>query len=174
VDDADAGHARAREPSPEQVREWEQANRKGHVAAAEHFRSLGYDVTAERVKQLFRYRDTRPLEETPTEDDDLGPDPSEMADVTDPTAVRDHLLAAIRRRVTYLADPRSIRGKNQMFVTASLKVLLEQLETLEVVTGARPDAGGVTDHQREARVQRALGLVAGDERDPDDEDDGEE
>jgi hypothetical protein len=43
-----------KEPTSAEVRAWESENRRGHKAAAEHFRSLGFDITADRIAELYR------------------------------------------------------------------------------------------------------------------------
>lgn len=41
-------------PTPLEVRTWELENGRGHGAAASHFQSLGYNVSPEDIKALFR------------------------------------------------------------------------------------------------------------------------
>jgi hypothetical protein len=43
-----------KEPTSAQVREWENTNGRGHKAAAAHFRSQGFDVSVERIAELYR------------------------------------------------------------------------------------------------------------------------
>jgi hypothetical protein len=43
-----------REPTAAEVRAWMDQQRRGHAAAAKHFRALGYEVTPERCRELYR------------------------------------------------------------------------------------------------------------------------
>jgi hypothetical protein len=167
LDDEPApARAPAREPTPHQVRSWENETRRGHKAAAVHFRALGYDVTPERVAELFRVRDQEPRSEADDggeEDVDTPPhEPDEedvevLEDEQSPEQVRENLRRAITLRVRYLADAKSLRGKNQMFVANALKVLLDQRgELVDVTGGNEPTAA--TEAEETERVKRAMGI----------------
>jgi hypothetical protein len=105
------------EPLAADVRAWMDANRRGHAAAAEHFRALGFDVTAERARELYREagqakRPQGAQEREPPRQDAQGPIAPQPAETPkrrtgrprkapQPGQVRDHTAPA----PTALADP---------------------------------------------------------------------